>query len=263
MPASKPQAGAQASTTQGPTPGRPQGQAVQGMFNDIAASYDRLNRLLSLGVDRSWRQDLIANVVRHQPAQVLDVATGTADVALALKNALPDARVQGVDFAEDMLAVGRTKAQQRALDVNLVQGDGMNLDVPDASVDALTIAFGLRNFEDPERGLAEFHRVLKPGGRLYVLEFPPPEGQLQKLFFRLYFSTVVPLLGRMVSGHASAYTYLPESTRHFPSPKRLAAAMERQGFREVSWRLYTFGVAALHTAQRPHQAEANNGATPA
>lgn len=233
------------------------------MFNDIATSYDRLNRLLSLGVDRTWRRDLIAKVVQHKPAYVLDVATGTADVALALKEALPDANVQGMDFAEDMLAVGRMKAQQRRLAVELIQGDGMNLDVPDASIDAVTIAFGLRNFEDPERGLAEFFRVLKPGGRVYVLEFPPPDGLFQKLFFRLYFSTVVPLLGRLVSGHASAYTYLPQSTRHFPSPKRLAATMRRQGFSEVSWRPYTFGVAALHTAQRPTVEQATNGVSPA
>jgi demethylmenaquinone methyltransferase/2-methoxy-6-polyprenyl-1,4-benzoquinol methylase len=233
------------------------------MFNDIAASYDRLNRWLSLGVDRAWRRDLIRRVAEHQPASVLDVATGTADVALALKQALPEAAVHGVDFAEDMLAVGRAKAQRRDVDITLTVGDGMNLNQPDASVDALTIAFGLRNFEDPERGLAEFHRVIKPGGHLYVLEFPPPEGLLQRLFFRLYFTTVVPLLGRWISGHASAYTYLPESTRHFPSPSRLGEAMQRQGFSEVSWRLYTFGVAALHTARKPSEAESNHGAAPA
>lgn len=253
----------ESSAVVGPTPGRPQGGAVQGMFNEIAASYDRLNRWLSLGVDRAWRRDLIRRVAEQQPSVVLDVATGTADVALALKQALPDAVVHGVDFAEDMLDVGRAKAKRRGVDVNLTVDDGMNLNQPDASVDAVTIAFGLRNFEDPERGLAEFHRVIKPGGRLYVLEFPPPEDWLQRLFFRLYFSTVVPLLGRWISGHASAYTYLPESTRHFPSPSRLGEAMQRQGFSEVSWRLYTFGVAALHTAHKPSEAESNDGAAPA
>jgi demethylmenaquinone methyltransferase / 2-methoxy-6-polyprenyl-1,4-benzoquinol methylase len=147
---------------------RPEAGAVQKMFSDIAFRYDFLNRLLSFGIDRLWRREAVRVVTETNPQRILDVATGTADLAIALKQALPDADVIGVDFAEPMLEYGRKKVSHLNLTLPLVQGDGLNLAYPDNSFDALTIAYGLRNFSDRQRGLTEFYRVLKPGGRVLV-----------------------------------------------------------------------------------------------
>lgn len=226
--------------------------AVQEMFGAIAGRYDLLNALLSFGIDRAWRREAARVALEHDPERVLDVATGTADLALALKARAPAAEVVGVDFSEPMLAIGRRKAAARGLDVRLERGDGLELPFEDASFDAVTIAYGLRNFADLERGLREFHRVLRPGGRLCVLEFPPPpEGAFGELF-RFYFTRVLPLVGGAVSGRRSAYAYLPESVLAFPRPAELAATMQRAGFRDVRHKLQAFGVSALHVGERPN-----------
>lgn len=224
------------------------GRSVRAMFDAIAPRYDLLNAVLSLGVDRAWRRRAVQAAMRVTPDRILDVATGTADLALALKRAAPDADVRGIDFAEAMLEVGRAKARRRAIDVRLEVGDGMDLDVPDASFDVLTIAFGLRNFADVGAGLREFRRVLRPGGRLVVLEFPPPPEGPVGAAFRFYFTRIVPWIGRALSGHAGAYRYLPASTMAFPTPDRLAGAMRDAGFDGVVWTPLTGGVAALHVA---------------
>ena len=231
---------------------------VREMFGAIARRYDLLNRLLSLGIDRAWRREATARAlekvrlekVQGDAPRILDVATGTADLALALKKAAPRAEVIGVDFVSAMLELGRAKAAKQGVDVRLEQGDGLALDFPDNSFDALTIAYGLRNFADYEEGLSEFYRVLKPGGRLVVLEFPPPpKGPFGQLF-RVYFLKVVPILGGLLSGRRSAYTYLPDSVLKFPKPAELAAMMEGAGFRNVRYTLQTFGVSALHVGDK-------------
>ncbi|MDZ7704816.1 MAG: bifunctional demethylmenaquinone methyltransferase/2-methoxy-6-polyprenyl-1,4-benzoquinol methylase UbiE [Trueperaceae bacterium] len=223
---------------------------VRTMFNAIARRYDLLNAVLSAGVDRRWRAEATRLAFEKGATRVLDVATGTADLAISLKRYRPEAEVIGVDFAEGMLELGRRKVARKGLSVRLEQGDGLNLPYPDASFDALTIAYGLRNFADYQRGLDEFYRVLKPGGRLVVLEFPPPPEGLFGRLFRFYFLRVVPLLGGLLSGRRSAYRYLPDSVLRFPPPPKLAVMMQRAGFDEVRYKLQTFGVSALHVGDK-------------
>lgn len=224
------------------------GRSVRAMFDAIAPRYDLLNAVLSLGIDRGWRRRAVKAALARDPRRMLDVATGTADLALALKKAAPDAEVVGVDFSDAMLEVGRAKAKRRGVDVRLDHGDGTDLDAADASVDSLTIAFGLRNFADVSAGLREFRRVLRPGGRLVVLEFPPPPKGVVGSLFRLYFTRILPWIGRTLSGHEGAYRYLPASAMAFPAPERLADAMREAGFEHVVWTSLTGGVAALHVA---------------
>ena len=224
---------------------------VRDMFGAVAPRYDLLNTLLSFGIDRRWRAEAVAAALQDGPQRILDVATGTADLAVALKRASPRAEVVGVDFAEPMLALGRRKIAAQNLDVRLLQGDGQNLAFENDSFDALTIAYGLRNFADRERGLHEFYRVLRPGGRLVVLEFPrPPEGVFGALF-RVYFLKVAPRLAGVVSGRRDAYEYLGESVLEFPPPRQLADMMHKVGFAEVRYILQTFGVSALHQGVKP------------
>jgi demethylmenaquinone methyltransferase/2-methoxy-6-polyprenyl-1,4-benzoquinol methylase len=227
------------------------GGAVRAMFDDIAPRYDLANAVLSLGLDRGWRRQAVALATAHGPRDVLDVATGTADLALALRRARPTARVVGVDFSEAMLARGRAKAARQGVDVRLEVGDGTDLPYPDASFDAVTIAYGLRNFADVDAGLREFRRVLRPGGRLVVLEFPPPPRGAFGRLFRFYFTRVMPVVGGLVSGRRSAYAYLPASVLAFPAPDALAERMRSAGFVGVHYRLQTFGVSALHRGDVP------------
>ncbi|MEX2503183.1 MAG: bifunctional demethylmenaquinone methyltransferase/2-methoxy-6-polyprenyl-1,4-benzoquinol methylase UbiE [Trueperaceae bacterium] len=228
-------------------PTRPDpGRNVRAMFDAIAPRYDLANAVLSLGTDRGWRRVAVDRALAKRPRDVLDVATGTADLALALAAARPEARVVGVDFAEAMLAIGRRKTTRRGVALTLDTGDGTALPYADASFDAVTIAFGLRNFADVDAGLREFRRVLRPGGRLVVLEFPPPPRGAFGAVFRFYFTRVLPLLGGLLSGNRAAYAYLPASTLTFPEPDALAERATRAGFGDVVWTPLTFGVAALH-----------------
>ncbi len=222
------------------------GPLVAAMFDRIAPRYDRLNRLLSLGIDGAWRREALAAALADGPARVLDVATGTADMALLLKRARPETQVIGVDFAETMLQVGRAKVARLGLEVSLQRADALALPFADASFDALTVAYGLRNFADVERGLAEMRRVLRVGGRLVVLEFPPPPANLAGRALRWYGRHVMPMIGGWISGDRTAYAYLPASTEAFLAPAELSAAIAAAGFARVQHRLQSFGVSALH-----------------
>jgi demethylmenaquinone methyltransferase / 2-methoxy-6-polyprenyl-1,4-benzoquinol methylase len=228
----------------GQAPGK--GPVVAAMFDRIAPRYDRLNRLLSGGVDTAWRREAVREALRDEPARVLDVATGTADLALMLKRARPEAEVIGVDFAEAMLAVGRDKVRRAGVDLLLLHGDALALPFEDASFDALTVAYGLRNFADVDAGLREMRRVLRPGGRAVVLEFPPPPANLAGRVLRWYGRTVMPTLGGWISGDRTAYAYLPASTEAFLAPDDLALALSAAGFAGVRHRLQSFGVSAVH-----------------
>lgn len=239
-------------------------EQVRAMFSDIAPTYDLLNSLLSFGIDRRWRAEAARAALgtlappadpslgaHPQQHRVLDVATGTGDLASALKRLRPDSEVVGVDFAEPMLARARIKAQQRGLHIEFLSADGTQLPFDDASFDAVTIGYGLRNFADPGAGLREFRRVLRPGGKLAVLEFPPPPRGVLGAPFRIYFTKVLPALGGLVSGRRSAYSYLPESVLAFFTPVALERLLTDAGFTAVNHRLQTFGVSALHVAERP------------
>lgn len=221
------------------------------MFDALAADYDLLNDVLSMGIHRAWRAEATIEAFADDAKQVLDVATGTADFAIALKHFKPQAEVIGVDFSEAMLAIGRNKVTAQGLDIRLEQGDGLALPYLDSSFDTITVAYGFRNFADYQQGLAEFARVLRPGGRLVMLEFPPPpEGAFGQVF-RAYFLHLAPLLGGLLAGERAAYDYLGASALAFPKPQKLAKMMLAAGFDTVRYRLQTFGVSALHVATLP------------
>ncbi|WP_456448191.1 bifunctional demethylmenaquinone methyltransferase/2-methoxy-6-polyprenyl-1,4-benzoquinol methylase UbiE [Oceanithermus sp.] len=224
---------------------------VRAMFGEIAPRYDLLNRLLSGGVDQRWRRLAVRLATEKAPRRILDVATGTGDVALRLKRVRPAAEVVGADFTPQMLELARAKAERTGLDVRFVEADALALPFADASFDAVTVAFGFRNFADYERGLAEFYRVLAPGGRAVILEFPPPPEGLLGRAYRLYFGGVLPWIGGVISGRPEAYRYLPNSVERFPRPERLAAMLRAAGFAGVRWRLLTGGIAAVHVGDKP------------
>ena len=213
--------------------------AVRRMFDRIAPFYDAMNRTMTAGLDRRWRRMTAEAVVRPGDA-VLDPCCGTGDLAIAAARA--GGRVTGLDFSEPMLE----RARRKAPEVEWIRGDLLELPFADASFDAATVGFGVRNVDDLQRALSELRRVLGPGGRLGILEITRPRGPLAP-FYRLWFDGVVPLLGKLLPG-GSAYTYLPASVRRFPGPAELAEMIEAAGFRDVRVRLFAGGIVALHTA---------------
>jgi demethylmenaquinone methyltransferase / 2-methoxy-6-polyprenyl-1,4-benzoquinol methylase len=224
------------------------GAAVERMFSAIAPRYDFLNWLLSAGRDRVWRREAVRAAALPDQGRLLDVCTGTADVALEASRQVPSAQVFGVDFSRPMISLGRTKVERAHLEdrIRLQVAPAEVLPFPDESFDAVTVAFGLRNIPDRERGLHEMARVLKVGGRAVVLEFTTPPGRLFRGVYLWYFHRVLPRIGGLISGHPSAYAYLPASVTDFPSPQNLSALMRKTGFSEVSYRLLTLGIAAIH-----------------
>jgi demethylmenaquinone methyltransferase/2-methoxy-6-polyprenyl-1,4-benzoquinol methylase len=222
--------------------GRLPATGVREMFDRIAPVYDAMNRVMTAGLDRRWRRETARAVVRPGD-RVLDACCGTGDLALAARDA--GGRVTGVDFSERMLA----RARRKAPELEWVRADLLELPFGDASFDAATVGFGVRNLEDLERGLSELRRVLRPGGRLGVLEITRPRGPLQP-FYRLWFDGLVPLAGKFLPGGA-AYTYLPASVRRFPEPEDLAELLRAAGFGAVRFRLFAGGIVALHTGEVP------------
>ena len=226
-------------------------QRIAGMFDAIAGKYDFLNHLLSAGIDRRWRRRAIRALRLTGSERVLDLCTGTADLAIAAVDARPRAaRVIGIDFAAAMLQVGRAKLRGRDLDqvVALIRGDATSIPVASGSVQAATVAFGIRNVEHIDRACAEILRVLAPGGRLAVLEFAMPTTPLVRSAYQWYFNHVLPGIGRLVSRHDAAYTYLPASVGAFASPDQFATILRQQGFDEVQTSPLTFGIVYLYTA---------------
>ena len=223
---------------------------IAGMFDAIASRYDVLNHLLSAGIDRRWRRQAIRSLALSGRERLLDLCTGTADLAIAACVARPPARaVVGVDFAGAMLEVGREKLASRQLtkSVTLVRGDATRVPLADRSVDAVTVAFGIRNVEDTAAACAEMHRVLAPGGRIAILEFAIPTAPVVRQLYLWYFSHVLPLIGRLVSSHNAAYTYLPESVRSFATPAELMKILGHAGFRQLTASPLTCGIVFLYT----------------
>jgi demethylmenaquinone methyltransferase/2-methoxy-6-polyprenyl-1,4-benzoquinol methylase len=220
--------------------GRLPAEGVRRMFDRIAPVYDAMNRVMTAGLDRRWRRVTVEEVVRKGD-RVLDACCGTGDLALAGRSRGAD--VVGLDFSEAMLERARAKSSQ----IEWIRGDVLALPFDDASFDVVTVGFGIRNVDDLEAGLRELRRVLRPGGRLGILEITRPRG-LVAPFYRLWFDRVVPLLGKVLPGGA-AYTYLPASVRRFPGPEELAALLEGSGFAAVRFRLFAGGIVALHVAE--------------
>jgi len=223
------------------------------MFDAIASRYDLLNHLLSGGVDRRWRRRAIRALELRGSECVLDVCTGTADLAIAATTASPPARrVIGVDFAREMLRLGRAKVRRTGLDgsISLVRGDATRLPLADRSVDAATIAFGIRNVERPEAACRELWRVLVPNGRIAILEFAEPAAPVLRTVYLAYFRHVLPWIGRVVSGHGAAYGYLPASVGTFARPGEFVTLLRQSGFVEVAAVPLTFGIVYLYTARK-------------
>ena len=221
------------------------------MFAGIAGRYDLLNHLLSGNVDKRWRRQVARSLQSSlvEGARVLDVACGTGDLSLVLAEA-GAGRVVGLDFCRPMLEIARGKAEAESRAVPFVEGDALRLPFADGTFDVVTIAFGLRNLAGVFEGLKELRRILRPGGRVAVLEFSSPVVPGFRALFRLYFTRVLPRVGGLVSGSRGAYEYLPDSVSRFPDQKRLAELMREAGFEGVGYRNLTGGIAALHTGAR-------------
>ena len=223
------------------------------MFDAIAHRYDFLNHLLSAGIDRRWRKKAVESLRLTGRERVLDLCTGTADLAIAACGARPRAaQVVGVDFSSAMLRVGRQKLQTHELvdAIRLVRGDATRIPIASASIDAVTIAFGIRNVEDTAAACREIHRVLAAGGRLAILEFSVPSTPLVRAAYLWYFTRVLPRIGRLISGHGAAYGYLPASVGTFAPPGEFANFLRQTGFTDVRAIPLTFGIVCLYTGRR-------------
>ncbi|MCD8033013.1 MAG: bifunctional demethylmenaquinone methyltransferase/2-methoxy-6-polyprenyl-1,4-benzoquinol methylase UbiE [Alistipes sp.] len=227
-------------------------EEVREMFDNIAPKYDLLNHTLSVNIDRIWRRRVVNEVRRAKPRRILDVATGTGDLAIALARRIRDVQVMGVDLSEAMLAVARRKVEARGLDNRIVleRGDAERLDVADASVDAATVAFGVRNFGDLVAGLRELARTIKPGGKVVILEFSRPRNRVFRALYEFYSYKILPRIGGLVSRDKRAYEYLPASVGEFPAPAVFLEMMEKAGFRNCRARSQSFGIAQIYIGER-------------
>jgi demethylmenaquinone methyltransferase/2-methoxy-6-polyprenyl-1,4-benzoquinol methylase len=225
---------------------------IAGMFDSIAPRYDLLNRVLSLGLDQKWRKRGVAALELRAGSRVLDLCSGTADLALAATERHQDASVVGVDFSGAMLRLGLEKVRRAGLQdrIRLVRGDATRIPLADGTCDGATIGFGIRNVAEPERALAELSRVLRPGARLAILEFGQPRIPGVRTLYAWYFRYLLPAIGRRVSQHKSAYSYLPASVGTFPPPAEFARTIERHGFVTVEAVPLTLGIVYLYVARR-------------
>ena len=228
------------------------------MFDSIAPAYDFMNTAMTFGMHRRWLRKALGEaekrVRERRPASIIDLATGTGEVAFSLARMFPEARITGVDLSEGMLEVARGKLphlpQEMKERIEFRQGDCLNLEMPDNSFDLLTIAYGVRNFENLQRGFDEFFRVLRPGGVCMILELSRPENAVLRLGYDLYSRGVIPLVGRMVSRDRRAYSYLPESIAAMPPRGRIAAMLEEAGFGNVSYRSLTLGAVTIYIGEK-------------
>jgi demethylmenaquinone methyltransferase / 2-methoxy-6-polyprenyl-1,4-benzoquinol methylase len=223
-------------------------EQVELMFDNISNRYDLLNRFLSFGIDKGWRRKAIKAVALENPSKILDVATGTADLAIAIAKELPNSKITGVDISQGMLDKGVIKIKNLDLDdkIQLFQADSENLPFDQASFDAVTVAYGVRNFENLDKGLAEMNRILEPGGKIMILEFSNPTGFFRP-FFQIYFKYILPMIGKWVSKDPKAYKYLFESVQDFPSGKNFLDLMSKAGFVDNMQQEFTFGVCSMYT----------------
>jgi demethylmenaquinone methyltransferase/2-methoxy-6-polyprenyl-1,4-benzoquinol methylase len=227
-------------------------EQVADMFNNIAGKYDFLNHLLSLGIDKGWRTKAIKSIKEIEPSFILDVATGTGDLALAAAKQIPQSKIVGIDIAAQMLEVGKVKIANQMLTerISMTVADSESLPFDENHFDAVLCAYGVRNFQDLPKGLSEMHRVIREGGRLAILEFSQPKAFPIKQVFSFYFKYIMPLFGKIVSKHSTAYSYLPESVMAFPEGKDFCDILEQCGFKNVKAKPLSFGITSLYTAEK-------------
>ena len=225
---------------------------VEQMFDNIAPTYDTLNHRLSWDIDRCWRRRAISQLAPYGPKTMLDIATGTGDFAIMAAQMLHPERLIGADISEGMMQIGRRKAQEAGLGkvISFEKEDCLSLSYPDASFDAVTAAFGIRNFADLDRGLSEMCRVLKTDGHLSIVELTTPVSFPMKQLFRVYSHTVLPVYGRLISKDTSAYSYLTKTIEAFPQGERMRDILLKAGFREASFKRLTFGICTMYFATK-------------
>ena len=225
---------------------------IAAMFDRISPKYDALNHLLSLNIDKVWRRKAAKTATKKQPNAILDLATGTGDLAIALAKRNPQAHIIGMDISEKMLDIGKAKVAQQMMEnqIELGLGDAASLPFEGDSFDAVTVAFGVRNFENLDKSLSEIHRVLKQDGLIVILEFSMPERFPVKQLYRFYFKRVLPKIGRRLSKDPGAYTYLPESVEHFPKPDDFIQLLLEKGLENGTKRPLSFGIATLYKAEK-------------
>ncbi|WP_085535937.1 bifunctional demethylmenaquinone methyltransferase/2-methoxy-6-polyprenyl-1,4-benzoquinol methylase UbiE [Massilibacteroides vaginae] len=225
---------------------------VRRMFDTIAFAYDKLNRLLSLGFDKGWRKKGIAYLKPFAPQHILDIATGTGDLAIAMRHRLNAEKVIGADISEGMMSIGREKAREAgyADSISFEQQDCLALTYENNRFDAATAAFGVRNFEDIEQGISEMYRVLKPGGHIMILELSSPEYFPMKQLFSVYSKYIIPTMGKLISKEKAAYDYLPSSIKVVPQGRVMTGILDRAGFKETQYRTFTFGVCTMYTGTK-------------
>ncbi len=227
-------------------------QQVAEMFDDIAHRYDFLNRFLSAGIDIGWRKKALGYLKDIRPKKILDVATGTGDVAIMASGLLKPDKITGIDISEGMLEIGRKKIKEAGLElqIELLKGDSETISFDNNSFDAVTVAFGVRNFQHLEKGLSEILRVLKPGGKLVVLEFSQPRGPLVKGFYNIYMKIVTPSMGKLFSKNKHAYSYLDESIKKFPEGKNFTQILENLGYNNIQSQALSFGICSIYCGQK-------------
>ncbi len=225
-------------------------EQVRSMFNTIAPKYDLMNRLMTFGIDKRWRSITVKTLKKAGVQNVLDIATGTGDLAIKLAKEIDGSHITGIDLSEGMIRVGKTKVEQAGLSsrITLATADALQMPFADNSFDAITVAYGVRNFEHLDKGYAEMLRVLRPGGMLCVLELTPPSSPIVKPFYAAYTRGIIPVVGRLLSNDKRAYTYLPESIAAVPARQDMLNLMSKAGFSDTTYRSFTFGVCTLYTA---------------
>ena len=224
-------------------------EEIREMFDHIAPKYDLLNHTLSWNIDRLWRRRVMREVRRSRPRRILDVATGTGDLAIAMARRIRGVQVLGIDLAEQMLEVARRKIARHGLEDRIVldRGDAERLDLGNGAVDVATVAFGVRNFEHLEAGLCELARVVRPGGKVVILEFSRPRNRIFRALYEFYSYRVLPRIGGAISHDKRAYEYLPVSVGEFPAPEAFLSLLARAGFSDCSSRSQSFGIAQIYT----------------
>ena len=227
-------------------------EGIRKLFDNIAPDYDKLNHILSLNIDKGWRKKAVREIVDVQsPLAVLDVACGTGDFTIEIaQKAAEGSRVTGIDLSEGMMKIGREKIKAAGVSADMVQGDCEALQYADGTFDRISVGFGVRNFEHLEIGLQEMLRVLKPGGKLVILELSVPSNSLVRWFYKLYFLKILPAIGGMVSGDRGAYEYLPASVLRFPAPDKFTAMMQQVGYRNIVHKALTFGICRMYIGEK-------------